>query len=383
VSRLFGWLRLSRREESWKTAEILLLRHQLTVLQRQVDARPKTTWADRALIAFLLEAIPKPRRGGLRLIVTPQTVLGWHRDILRRRGAAKSRPKQPGRPATHRNITATVLRLAKKKVLCNETNPNGLGYGSWPVGAPGRPSENTVVGCSGHYWWLIVSGAGGVLGIVSGVEHKQLLLPLGAWALLFVVCLFFAQFLVFHDVRKARDAALGETAQRFDSLRYRFEMVRLEGRAGTGQRQREPPRLVYTFTFTFRNGGAEVMEYAVEHISVTLLGGYTADPQDTLGSTRAIVLPGQTVDFRYHWIAAPPTPPLPGLGEYSIIYGHPGSLRQFRTVHRFSIGWDNRAGVPASYWTTLGTISHDPVGPPTAHVRGPRHRSSAHRVARP
>jgi len=75
ISRLFGWLRLSRRCESWKSAEILLLRHQLNVLQRQVEARPKLSWADRALIALLFDVIPKRHRGGLRLIVTPQTVL--------------------------------------------------------------------------------------------------------------------------------------------------------------------------------------------------------------------------------------------------------------------------------------------------------------------
>jgi transposase InsO family protein len=120
VSRLFGWLRLSRRSESWKSAEILLLRHQLTVLQRQVDARPKTTRADRALIALLVEVIPKPHRAGLRLIVTSETVLRWHRDIVRRRWATKSRRKRPGRPPTHRNIVASVLRLAKE-------NP-GWGY---------------------------------------------------------------------------------------------------------------------------------------------------------------------------------------------------------------------------------------------------------------
>jgi len=114
ISRLFGWLRLSRREESWKSAEILLLRHQLTVLQRQQTARPNTTWADRALIALLLEVIAKRRRSGLRLIVTPQTVLRWRRDIIGRRWAAKSRHKRPGRPATHRNISASVLRLARE-----------------------------------------------------------------------------------------------------------------------------------------------------------------------------------------------------------------------------------------------------------------------------
>jgi putative transposase len=117
ISRLFGWLRLSGRSESWKSAEVLLLRHQLAVLQRQLDARPKTTWADRAFIALLLDVIPKHRRGGLRLIVTPETVLRWHRDIVARRWADKSRHKHPGRPGAHRNITAPVLRLAKE-------NPN-------------------------------------------------------------------------------------------------------------------------------------------------------------------------------------------------------------------------------------------------------------------
>ncbi len=114
VGRMFGWLRLSRRSESWKSAEILLLRHQLTLLHRQADARPKMSWADRACIAFLLHVIPKQRRAALRLMVTPQTVLRWHRDIVRRRWAYKARRKHPGRPRTHRNIGASVLRLAKE-----------------------------------------------------------------------------------------------------------------------------------------------------------------------------------------------------------------------------------------------------------------------------
>jgi putative transposase len=48
ATRLAAWLRLSRREEAWKTAEILILRHQLAVLQRQQPRRPKLTWADPA-----------------------------------------------------------------------------------------------------------------------------------------------------------------------------------------------------------------------------------------------------------------------------------------------------------------------------------------------
>lgn len=107
-----SWLRLSRRDESWKAAEILLLRHQLTVVQRQVDARPTLTWADRAMIAGLLGVIPRARRAGVRLLVTPDTVLRWHRDIVRRRWAARSKHRHPGRARTHRTIRRLMMRLA-------------------------------------------------------------------------------------------------------------------------------------------------------------------------------------------------------------------------------------------------------------------------------
>ena len=59
ITRLASWLRLSQREETWKTAEILILRHQLAVLQRRQPRRPNLDWADRALLATLLAVIPK------------------------------------------------------------------------------------------------------------------------------------------------------------------------------------------------------------------------------------------------------------------------------------------------------------------------------------
>ena len=68
----------------------------------------------------LLGVIPKARRQGLRLLVTPDTILRWHRDIVRRRWAATSAHARTGRPATRRNIKALVLRLARE-------NP-GWGY---------------------------------------------------------------------------------------------------------------------------------------------------------------------------------------------------------------------------------------------------------------
>ena len=106
--------RLSQREETWRTAEILILRHQLAVLQQRQPRRPNLTWADRALLATLLSVIPKARRHGMRLLVTPDTILRWHRDLVRRRRAARSRRGRTGRPATGRNIRALILRLAQE-----------------------------------------------------------------------------------------------------------------------------------------------------------------------------------------------------------------------------------------------------------------------------
>ena len=120
ITRTASWLQLSRRQETWRIAEILILRHQLAVVQRRQPCRPKLNWADRALLAILLGAIPKARRQGLRLLVTPDTMLRWHRDIVRRRWAARSMRGKTGRPATRRNIRALVLRLARE-------NP-GWGY---------------------------------------------------------------------------------------------------------------------------------------------------------------------------------------------------------------------------------------------------------------
>src|SRR5882724_5899415 len=114
IMRLTSWLRLSQREETSKTTEILLLRHQLAVLQRRQPRRPDLDWADRALLATSLAVIPKVRRHGLRLLVTPDTIVRWHRDIVRRRWAARSMRGKTGRPAIRRNIRALVLRLARE-----------------------------------------------------------------------------------------------------------------------------------------------------------------------------------------------------------------------------------------------------------------------------
>src|SRR6266568_5689939 len=80
ITRVAAWLRLSRRDDARKTAEILILRHQLTLLRRRRPCRSRPNWADRALLAALPAVIPRARRQGPRLLVTPDTVLRWHRS---------------------------------------------------------------------------------------------------------------------------------------------------------------------------------------------------------------------------------------------------------------------------------------------------------------
>jgi putative transposase len=99
VTRVAAGLRLSRREQAWKEAEILILRHQLAVLQRQQPGRVKLNRADRGLLAALPGAIPRSRRQGLRLLVSPDTMLRWHRDIA---GAAGPRGPRAAGPAGQR-----------------------------------------------------------------------------------------------------------------------------------------------------------------------------------------------------------------------------------------------------------------------------------------
>src|SRR3989440_7397285 len=139
ITRTTSWLQLSRRQETWRIAEILILRHQLAVLQRRQPHRPKLNWADRALLATLLGVIPKARRHGLRLLAPPDTMLRWPRDIVRRRWAARSMRGKTGRPATRRNIKALVLRLARENPEWGYRRIHGelAGLGSGSLGVDG------------------------------------------------------------------------------------------------------------------------------------------------------------------------------------------------------------------------------------------------------
>src|SRR5207244_3556565 len=87
-------LLVRRRSEFAKDVELLVLRHQLVVLNRQ-QPRPSLRPADRALLAALTRLLPPRRRHGL--VVTPQTLLRWHRELVRRKWAQPRRG--PGRPS--------------------------------------------------------------------------------------------------------------------------------------------------------------------------------------------------------------------------------------------------------------------------------------------
>src|SRR4051812_16114204 len=98
-----------------KDIEILSLRHQLAVLQRRLEGQQvRFEPADRAWLAALLHPLPRPTLRALRLLVQPDTILKWHRDLIARRHAAASRPGRRGRPRTLRSIRALVLRLARE-----------------------------------------------------------------------------------------------------------------------------------------------------------------------------------------------------------------------------------------------------------------------------
>ena len=115
VTRAVSLLGLSRPEWWWKDAEILMLRHQLAVAERERPrAHSRLAWPDRAWLALLAGTVPAERLPAMRLIVTPSTILRWQHDIVRRRWARLSRRGCCGRPATHRKVRSVVLRLARE-----------------------------------------------------------------------------------------------------------------------------------------------------------------------------------------------------------------------------------------------------------------------------
>jgi putative transposase len=107
LRRLLELVVLRFRSERDKEIEILVLRHQLRVLERQV-ARPQLTQADRALLAALGRMLPR-QAWRSSFLVTPATVLRWHRELVARRWTYPH--CRPGRPSTTAEVRELVVRL--------------------------------------------------------------------------------------------------------------------------------------------------------------------------------------------------------------------------------------------------------------------------------
>ncbi|MGB5757534.1 MAG: hypothetical protein WBM50_11515 [Acidimicrobiales bacterium] len=114
MSRIFYRLiaalaRLAVRSGRSKDLEIIVLRHQLAVLRRQID-RPALNDNDRTLLGSIAAALPRPKRSGW--IVTPDTLLRWHRRRIARHWTQTT--PRPGRPATAPELRRLIVRLASE-----------------------------------------------------------------------------------------------------------------------------------------------------------------------------------------------------------------------------------------------------------------------------
>ena len=108
MARVFGWLVLLARSGTSKEVEILVLRHEVAVLRRQV-ARTKPDWADRAVLAALARLLPRHLR--LHRIVTPGTLLAWHRRLITNKWTY---PDATGRPPVPEEVRELARRLADR-----------------------------------------------------------------------------------------------------------------------------------------------------------------------------------------------------------------------------------------------------------------------------
>jgi putative transposase len=105
ATHVFAWLVLLSRTSAAKNVEILILRHEVAVLRRQITT-PRPGWSDRALLAALARLLPR----GLRChrIVSPRTLLAWHQRLVKRKW---TQPPPPGRPPLTEELRELITRL--------------------------------------------------------------------------------------------------------------------------------------------------------------------------------------------------------------------------------------------------------------------------------
>ena len=159
--RLFGWLALLARSDTSKDTEILVLRHEVTVLRRRL-ARPKPGWADRAVIAALARLLPRHLR--LHRIVIPVTLLAWHRRLVKQKW---SYPEHHRGPPVPEEIRALARRLARQNPRCGHRRiqANSPAPGTGPAREPSGGSSPKP---SSHPQQFLASQAAGSMDRSAG-----------------------------------------------------------------------------------------------------------------------------------------------------------------------------------------------------------------------
>jgi putative transposase len=137
--RVVGWMVLLVRSSTSEDAGLLVLRHEVTVLRRQ-KPRPGLNWAGRVVLAAVVRLVPKPLR--ISRLVAPDTLLCWHRRLIRWRWTY---PHRDGRPPVDPRIVTLIRQMAREnpswgcKRIHGELLGLGIGVGAWTIRRVLRP----------------------------------------------------------------------------------------------------------------------------------------------------------------------------------------------------------------------------------------------------